>query len=81
MRNAVARTEAAEGKTFVALIAELEAERRKPDNHMSDDEHSSRGMELYDMVASIEAGISLAEITKTQQSERFTSQMSASLTN
>ena len=80
LRNAVARTEAAEGKTVAALITELETERRTPDNHMSGDEHSSRIMEFYDMVASTGAGISLAEITKAQQSDRFASQMSAFLT-
>jgi hypothetical protein len=37
-------------------------------------------MEFYDMVASAGAGISLAEITKAQQSDRFASQMSAFLT-
>ena len=80
LRNAVARTEAAEGKTVAALITELETERRTPDNHMSGDEHSSRIMEFYDMVASAGAGISLAEITEAQQSDRFASQMSAFLT-
>ena len=44
LRNAFARTEAAEGKTVAALIAELETKRRTPDNHMSGDEHSSRIM-------------------------------------
>ena len=80
LRNAIARTEAAEGKTVATLITELETERRTPDNHMSGDEHSSRIMEFYDMVASTGAGISLAEITKAQQSDRFASQMSAFLT-
>ena len=78
--NAIARTEAAEGKTVAALIADLEAERRTPDNHMSGDEHSARIMEFYDMVASTGAGVSLAEITKAQQSDRFAVQMSAFLT-
>ena len=45
-----ARTEAAEGKTVAALIADLEADRRTPDNHMSGDEHSSRIIEFYDTV-------------------------------
>ena len=72
LRNAVARTEAAEGKTVAALITELETER-----HMSGDEHSSCIMELYDMVASAGARVSLAEITEAQQSDRFASQMSA----
>ena len=80
LRNAIARTEAAEGKTIAALIAELETERRTPDNDMSDDEHSSRIMEFYDIVASTGAGISLAEITEAQQSDRFASQMTAFLT-
>ena len=80
LRNAIARTEAAEGKTVAALIADLEADRRTPDNHMSGDEHSSRIMEFYDMVASAGAGVSLAELTKAQQSDRFASQMSAFLT-
>jgi hypothetical protein len=80
LRNAIARTEAAEGKTVAALIADLEAERRTPDNHMSGDEHSARIMEFYDMVASAGAGVSLAEITKAQQSDRFAVQMSAFLT-
>ena len=69
-----------EGKKIAALITELETERRTPDNHMSGDEHSSRIMEFYDMVASTGAGISLAEITKAQQPDRFASQMSAFLT-
>ena len=80
LRNAVARTEAAEGKTIAALITELETERRTPDNHMSGDEHSSHIMEFYDMAASAGAGGSLAEITEAQQSDGFASQMSAFLT-
>ena len=80
LRNAVARTEAAEGKTFAALITRLETERRTPDNPMSGGEHSSRIMERYDTIASAGAGISLAEITEAQQSDRFASEMSAFLT-
>ena len=80
LRNALARTETAEGKTVAALIADLEADRRTPDNHMSGDEHQARIMEFYDMVASAGNGVSLAEITKAQQSDRFAVQMSAFLT-
>ena len=57
LRNAVARTEAAKGKTVAALITELETEKRTPDNHMSGDEHSSRIMKYYDMVASARADL------------------------
>jgi hypothetical protein len=37
-------------------------------------------MEFYDMVASTGAGVSLAEIAKAQQLDRFAVQMSAFLT-
>ena len=80
LRNATARTETAEGKTIATLIADLEAERRTLVNHMSGDEPSARIMEFYDMVASKGAGVSLTEISKAQQSDRFAVQMSAFLT-
>ena len=71
LRNAVACTKAAEGKIVTALITELETERRTPDNHMSGDEHSSRIMDFYDLIASAGAGVSLAEIAEASQMSAF----------
>ena len=47
--------ERSEGKTVACLLGELERERTELDTHLSGDEHESRTMDFYDMVASVQS--------------------------
>ena len=68
-------------KDFQAcLLSELEGERSELDNHLSGDEHESRIMDFYDMVASVQS-LSMSDIKESQQTDRFGTHMREYLLN
>jgi hypothetical protein len=66
--------ERSEGKTIACLLNELEGEKTELDNHLSGDEHESRIMDFYDMVASVQS-IDMSDIKESQQTDRFSTHM------
>jgi hypothetical protein len=50
----VSDLERSEGKPVACLLSEPKGERTELDSHLSGDEHESRIMDFYDMVASVQ---------------------------
>jgi hypothetical protein len=76
----MADVERSEGKTVACLLSELEGERTEIDNHLSGDEHESRIMDFYDMVASVQ-NLDMSDIKESQQTDRFSTHMREYLLN
>ena len=72
--------ERSEGKTIACLMNELEGKRIELDNHLSGDEHESRIMDFYDMVASVQS-LDMRDIKESQQPDRFGTHMREYLLN
>ena len=56
------------------LLQELEGEKTALNNHLSGDEHESRIMDFYDMVALVQ-NLDMTRIREAQQTDRFSTHM------
>jgi hypothetical protein len=76
LSSAIAAIELHEGKTMAiaALLEESKCISPNSMNEMSGDEHDSRIMDFYDMVASIQK-VDMSEIKTAQQNDRFSKHM------
>ena len=74
IRRVMSDVERSEGKTVACLLQEPEDEKTALDNHFSDDEHESRIMDFYDMVATIQS-LNTGDIRESQKSDRFSTHM------
>ena len=79
IRHVLSEVERDEGKTIAVILAELDSEKSEISNEWSGDEHDSRIMEFYDMVASAER-VNMQEVTESQLADRFSQQMITHLT-
>ena len=80
IRLVMSDVERSEGKTIACLLQELGDEKTALDNHLPGDEHESRIMDFYDMVATVQS-LYMVGIRESQQSDRFSTHMRGHLLN
>ena len=74
LQVAIAAIERHEGKSIAALLREAQDMVGPDENLHSGDEHESRIMDFYDMVATVQS-VDMDTIRESQQTDRFASQM------